>query len=80
MRYLFLLALAASAAYSQKNFTFDAMMKIQRVSDPQVSPDGKKVAFTVQTVDMDKNAKPRQIWLVDVAGDRKSTRLNSSHG
>ena len=68
MRYLFLLALAASAAYSQKNFTFDAMMKIQRVSDPQVSPDGKKVAFTVQTVDMDKNAKPRQIWLVDVAG------------
>ena len=68
MPYLFLLVLAASTAFAQKNFTFDAMMKIQRISDPQISPDGKKVAFTVQSVDMEKNSKPRQIWMTDLAG------------
>ena len=57
-----------SVALAQKNFTFDALMKVQRLSDPQISPDGKRVAFTVQTVDMDKNTKPRQIWMVELAG------------
>ena len=69
-RFLCLFALAACpwAALAQKNFTFDALMKVQRISDPQVSSDGKRVAFTVQTVDLEKNTKPRQIWIVDLAG------------
>lgn len=49
-------------------FTFDAMMKLARIDDPQLSPDGKMVAFTVQTVDMANNAKPTQIYVVPVEG------------
>src|SRR5581483_4173263 len=36
--------------------------------DPQLSPDGKQVAFTVQTVDMPNNTKPTQIYIVPVDG------------
>lgn len=56
-------ALAAKAP-----FTFDAMMKLARIDDPQLSPDGKQVAFTVQTVDMANNAKPTQIYVVPMEG------------
>ncbi len=43
-------------------------MKIARISEPRISPDGKNVAFTVETVDVDKNTKPKQIYVVPVAG------------
>ena len=44
-------------------FTFDALAKIARIDDPQLSPDGKLIAFTVQTVDLTANTKPTQILL-----------------
>ncbi|MEP6538813.1 MAG: S9 family peptidase, partial [Bryobacteraceae bacterium] len=49
-------------------FGAEAMMKIARISEPQISADGKMVAFTVDTVDLDKNTKPKQIYVVPVAG------------
>lgn len=49
-------------------FTFDAMMKVARLDDPQLSPDGKTVAFTVQTVDMAANTKPTAIYTIPVDG------------
>ncbi len=63
-----LLTLGASAAYCKAPFTFDAMMRLQRIDDPQLSPDGKLVAFTVQTVDLPNNIKPVQIYTVPVDG------------
>ena len=49
---LLCVALACSTpAFAKSPFTFDAMMKLARISEPQLSPDGKLVAFTVQTVD-----------------------------
>ncbi len=44
------------------------MLKLSRVSEHHLSPDGKLVAFTVQKVDLDANTKPRQIWVVPLAG------------
>ncbi len=49
-------------------FTFEALSKIARIDDPQVSPDGKWIAFTVQTVDLAANVKPTQIYVVAVDG------------
>ena len=68
----FLVVLALSlCAYGQKApFTVEAMMKLARISEPQISPDGKSVAFTVETEDLEKNAKPKQIYVVPVAGGR----------
>ena len=49
-------------------FDVSALLKIVRISDPQVSPDGKMVAYAAQTVDMAENTKPSQIWVVPAAG------------
>jgi dipeptidyl aminopeptidase/acylaminoacyl peptidase len=57
-----------SAPAAKAPFTFDAMMKLARIDEPQVSPDGKAVVFTVQTVDMASNTKPTQIYIVPIDG------------
>ena len=40
------------------------MMKLKRVGDPQVSPDGKWVIFSVVDVDLAANTKTPHIWIV----------------
>ena len=62
------LSLLAGTVWAQKPFDLDAMLKLNRISEPQLSPDGKTIAFTVQTVDLARNTKPKQIWLVDLEG------------
>ncbi len=69
MRRLFLLLASASLVFAQKRpFDVNAMMELKRIGDPQISPDGKWVAFTVQTVDVAANKKPQQIWIVPLDG------------
>ena len=50
-----ILLLAASPAIAQKKpFDVQAMLRMTRLSEPQISPDGKLIAFTAQTIDLDK--------------------------
>jgi dipeptidyl aminopeptidase/acylaminoacyl peptidase len=49
-------------------FDAAAMMSIRRIAEPQISPDGNLIAFTVMTVDLENNARPRQIYTVPVNG------------
>jgi len=67
LRLLWLAALAA-AAWSQQPFDVHALLKLERISDPQVSPDGRLVAFTVQSVDLENNRKPQHIYVVPTGG------------
>jgi dipeptidyl aminopeptidase/acylaminoacyl peptidase len=64
----FTLASTAMVFAQKKPFDFAAMMALKRMSDPQISPDGKWVTFTVQTVDVAANRKPSQIWIAPLAG------------
>lgn len=59
---------AATLSAARLPFTVEAMMQIHRISEPQLSPDGKTVAFTVQDVDLPNNTKPKQIWVVPASG------------
>src|ERR1700731_5003899 len=72
MRRLFVAALVlifASAAFSQAKhpFTFEDMMKLKRVGEPEVSPDGKWVIFSVVDVNLEANTKTPHIWIVPTA-------------
>src|SRR5579863_5774741 len=53
---------------AQTPFDVQTMMRLSRISEPVLSPDGKQVAFTVQTVDLDSNTKPKQIYTVSLNG------------
>ena len=66
----FLLAAAALPVFSQARhpLTFNDLMKVQRISDPQVSPDGQWIAYVVSTPDLDANKMVSHIWRVALAG------------
>ena len=55
-------------AAQKQRFTVDTMLKLARISEPVLSPDGSQVAFSVQRVDLEKNAKPMQVYVVPVQG------------
>ena len=66
----FLLAAAAVPALAQAKhaLTFSDLMKVQRISDPQVSPDGKWIAYVVSTPDLEANKMVSHIWRITLAG------------
>jgi dipeptidyl aminopeptidase/acylaminoacyl peptidase len=69
MRRLLVLAVFSAIAFAQKKpFDAAALLSLQRISDPQISPDGQWVTFGVQSIDVTANKKPRQIWIVPLAG------------
>jgi dipeptidyl aminopeptidase/acylaminoacyl peptidase len=47
---------------------FEDLMKVQRLSDPQVSPDGRWVAYVETSVDLAANKKTSHIWIVPAEG------------
>jgi dipeptidyl aminopeptidase/acylaminoacyl peptidase len=64
---IILFALGA-LAMAEGRFTIDDLMKVRRVSDPQVSPDGRMVAFVIGDVKFDDNRVSNQIYSVPVGG------------
>src|SRR5258708_18029370 len=67
-RFLLVLAAASLLPAQKLPFTVNALLQIQRISEPQLSPDGRLVVFNVQSPDLEKNARPKQIYLVSVNG------------
>src|ERR1051325_2124166 len=68
-RLLLFLAFAAMLVAQQKRpFNVNSLLDLKRIGDPQISPDGRWLAFTVQTVDVAANKKPQQIWIVPLTG------------
>src|SRR5262245_52078661 len=53
------------------------MLAMQRLSDPQLSPDGKWLAFVVRTTDMQANKGKFDVWLT--SADGKQTRAITTH-
>ncbi len=79
---LFLCAFFAFSVFAQ-TFTFDQMLKMRRVGDPQLSPDGKMIAFTIGDVDKAANKTLTQIYTMSVDGGNlkqitKETKSSSS--
>ncbi len=44
------------------------LFQFKRLADPQISPDGKLVAYVVGTVDLDANSSASTLWLAPNAG------------
>jgi len=59
---------AASVATAAEPFTATEMMKLARISDPQLSPDGTTVAYSRTVIDLEGQTRNSDVWLVPVAG------------
>src|SRR4029450_432839 len=53
---------------SRRAMTPQDITRIRFVSDPQLSPDGRLVAFVVTTLSEDRDEYLSNIWVVDTAG------------
>src|SRR5690242_8475689 len=60
----------------------DDFARFRNVNDPQVSPDGKFVAYVVSTIDVKEDKSSSHIWMVGIDGsnDRQITFSNESEG
>ncbi|MET0553606.1 MAG: S9 family peptidase, partial [Vicinamibacteria bacterium] len=71
---------AVSAAAAPPPFTPTEMMKLQRVGDPQVSPDGSQVVYVATSVSLGGNNQNADLWLVPTAGGEPRRLTNHPLG
>ena len=57
-----------SPTQGKRPMTFDDMMKMKRLGETAVSPDGKWLAYSATTVDLAANTKTSELWLQAIAG------------
>jgi dipeptidyl aminopeptidase/acylaminoacyl peptidase len=79
---LFLCALLpalAVHAQDKRPFSVDDLVRLKRVSEPALSPDGNAVAFTLRETDMDANRGRQDVWLLDLATKGAQARRLTSH-
>jgi dipeptidyl aminopeptidase/acylaminoacyl peptidase len=63
------MALSADAQVPAKHpLAFDDLIKLHRIAAPEVSPDGKWVAYGISTPDMEADRGVSNIWLVSTSG------------
>ena len=63
-----LAAASLAVAADRKPLTVEDIWSVQRVGAPVLSPDGKSVAYTLATYDMDENRSNADLWVVPTAG------------
>ncbi len=75
-----LVAPLTSAAQQKRPITFADLMAMKRVSDPQISPSGKWVLFSVTDVSLEKNTKTNHLWVVPLDGSAKERQVTNGDG
>ncbi|HET7748942.1 MAG TPA: DPP IV N-terminal domain-containing protein, partial [Terriglobales bacterium] len=76
----FFLLSCFSLAQSRRPFTFQDMMALQRVGEPQVSPDGRWVAFSAVKVDLKANTRTPHLWVVPMTGGEEKQLTSGPAG
>ncbi|HEY3280352.1 MAG TPA: S9 family peptidase [Gemmatimonadales bacterium] len=76
------LMLPLSLVAQKRAITFEDYIALKAVSDPQLSPDGKWVAYTVSTPSLQENRGVSRIWVAEVltAGGGQSRQLTAGPG
>jgi acylaminoacyl-peptidase len=60
-------------------FTYQDLVGLNRLSDPQVSPDGRFVVYAVRATDMERNRGVGSLWIKDLREDGEPRRLGVSN-
>ncbi|HZU34963.1 MAG TPA: S9 family peptidase [Gemmataceae bacterium] len=63
-----LAALSVPVAAAQRPMEIHDLFRFQRVAEPQISPDGKTMVYTITHVDLAGNRTTSDLWTVPAAG------------
>src|SRR5205085_6442136 len=77
-----LIAVVAISAQTRRPMKLDDLARFRNVGDPQVSPEGKSIAYTVSTTDVKEDKGSTHIWMIgcDGTSDRQITFSNDGEG
>jgi dipeptidyl aminopeptidase/acylaminoacyl peptidase len=73
-------AIAADSAAVRRTLTPDDLLRVQEVSDPQLSPDGAWVAYVVGSNDRDADEARSAIWMVSWDGRERLPLTSAANG
>jgi dipeptidyl aminopeptidase/acylaminoacyl peptidase len=62
---------------AKRSLNLDDLARVRTVTDPQVSPDGKWVAYVVGTIDTEKDKRDTDLWMASWDGAQR-VRLTAS--
>jgi dipeptidyl aminopeptidase/acylaminoacyl peptidase len=71
-------ALAAPATGPSRTFTGTDLFNLEVATDPQISPDGRTIAYTRKSNDIMTDKARSTIWLVDIASGQQRPLLAGS--
>jgi dipeptidyl aminopeptidase/acylaminoacyl peptidase len=66
------------SAQGNRRFTVEDLLKVRRVGDPRISPDGTRVVFTIGDVNWDVNKVITQIYVVPIDGGSMKQLTNGA--
>ena len=71
---------APARAAGKRPMKVEDLFRFKRLSDPQISPDGKLVAYVVTSVDLENNSTSSSIWLAPTGGKGEPRALTNAPG
>src|SRR5437773_11182333 len=75
---LLCLTVVVVAQQAPRGVTPEDYYSFEFLSDPQISPDGKLVAYVVTKVDRAQNRRTSAIWTVAIDGSRAPSQFTTS--
>jgi len=75
-----LFASVAVAAFAQRPMTLVDLLNVGRISDPQLSPDGKQILYVLSQADWKANKRVSHIWRVGADGSASVQLTNGADG
>jgi dipeptidyl aminopeptidase/acylaminoacyl peptidase len=71
---------AQARGQAKRPMTFADLQQMKRVSDPQISPSGKWVMFSVTDVSLEKNSKTNHLWVAPLTLDKAASEVQVTSG
>src|SRR2546426_9408366 len=75
---VFLALISAAQTSNLRGITPEDYFSFEFASDPQISPDGKLVAYVVTKVDRAQNRRNSSIWMAAIDGSRAPWQFTTS--
>ena len=66
--FLILIIVISSSLAQKAAFTIETLYSLKNVSDPQISPDGKKIVFVVTSYDMQQGSSNSDLYMMAADG------------
>ena len=73
-------SIPSTHAQSKRPVAIDDIYRTQQVGNPQCSPDGKWIAYTLTTIDRDADKRRTSIWMVNWEGTRDVQLTSGANG